>query len=379
LSAQSLTHRLGDAMQTRRDFIAAGSLAVGATLLARLALAATPTKNRRIVLAKRPQGEPTPADFRLEEVPIPALKDGEILMQTVFLSLDPYMRGRMNEGPSYAAATGLDEVMVGGTVSRVLASRNAKFHEGELVSSYSGWQEYQVSTGAGITKLDPRIPRPSYALGVLGMPGITAYVGLLDIGEPKAGETLVVAAATGAVGSVVGQIAKIKGLRAVGIAGGKEKCDYAVKELGFDACVDHRDANMPALLKEACPKGIDVYFENVGGAVWDAVVPLLNTHARIPLCGLIAQYNATSLPQGPDRSSQLMGMFLVKQIKVQGFIISNYFHRMPAFIADMSQWMQAGRIKYREDITRGLENAPQAFMGLFKGSNFGKLLVQVTD
>ena len=366
-------------MQTRRDFVAAGTLAVGAALLARQALAATPAKNRRIVLAKRPQGEPTPADFRLEEVPIAALKEGEILMQTVFLSLDPYMRGRMNEGPSYAAATGIDEVMVGGTVSRVVASRNPKFSEGDLVSSYSGWQEYQVSSGAGITKLDPRIPRPSYALGVLGMPGITAYVGTLDIGEPKAGETLVVAAATGAVGSVVGQIAKIKGLRAVGIAGGKEKCDYAVKELGFDACIDHRDANMGKLLKDACPKGIDVYFENVGGAVWDAVVPLLNTHARIPSCGLIAQYNATSLPAGPDRSSQLMGMFLVKQIKVQGFIISNYFHRMPAFIADMSQWMQAGRIKYREDITRGLENAPQAFMGLFKGSNFGKLLVQVAD
>jgi NADPH-dependent curcumin reductase len=269
--------------------------------------------------------------------------------------------------------------MVGGTVSRVVATRNAQFKEGDMVLSYSGWQEYQVSNGAGINKLDARVPRPSYALGVLGMPGITAYVGTLDIGEPKAGETLVVAAATGAVGSVVGQIAKIKGLRAVGIAGGKEKCDYAVKELGFDACIDHRDANMPQLLKDACPKGIDVYFENVGGAVWEAVVPLLNVHARVPLCGLIAQYNATSLPAGPDRSSQLLGMLLVRQIKVQGFIISSYYNRFPAFIADMSQWLQAARIKYREDITRGLENAPQAFMGLFKGSNFGKLLVQVSD
>ncbi len=366
-------------MQTRRDFIAAGSLAVGATLLAGHALGATPKKNRRIVLANRPQGEPTPADFRLEEVPIPALKDGEILMQTVFLSLDPYMRGRMSEGPSYAAATGLNDVMVGGTVSRVVASRNPQFKEGDMVLSYSGWQEYQVSNGNGLNKLDPRIPRPSYALGVLGMPGITAYVGTLDIGEPKAGETLVVAAATGAVGSVVGQIAKIKGLRAVGIAGGKAKCDYAVKELGFDACIDHRDANMAALLKEACPKGIDVYFENVGGAVWDAVLPLLNVHARVPLCGLIAQYNATGLPQGPDRSPQLMGLLLIKQIKVQGFIISSYYNRFPAFVADMSEWLQAGKMKYREDITRGLENAPQAFMGLFKGSNFGKLLVQVTE
>jgi NADPH-dependent curcumin reductase len=366
-------------MHTRRDFIAAGSLAVGATLLATHTFAATPKKNRRIVLASHPKGEPTPADFRLEEVPIPELKDGEVLLRTVYLSLDPYMRSRMSTAVSYAAGTALNDVMVGGTVSRVVASRNPGFKDGDLVNSYSGWQEYQVTNGAGVTKLDPRIPKPSYALGVLGMPGLTAYVGLLDLGQPQAGETLAVAAATGAVGSVVGQIAKIKGLRAVGIAGGKEKCDYAVNELGFDACIDHRDAAMPAQLREACPKGIDVYFENVGGAVWDAVTPLLNTHARVPLCGLIAQYNATGLPQGPDRSSQMMAMFLVKQIKVQGFIISSYFNRSSAFIADMSKWMQEGRIKYREDITKGLENAPQAFMGLFKGSNFGKLLVQVSE
>ena len=366
-------------MQTRRDFIAAGSLAVGGAVLASQSFAAAPKVNRRIVLAKRPTGEPTLDDFRLEEAPIPELNDGEILLQTVYLSLDPYMRGRMSEGPSYAAAAKLDEVMVGGTVSRVAESRNPKFKQGDLVSSYSGWQEYEVSRGMGLSILDPRIPKPSYALGVMGMPGLTAYVGFLDLGQPKPGETLVVAAATGAVGSVVGQIAKIKGLRAVGVAGGKEKCDYAVNELGFDACIDHRDPSMPRLLKEACPKGIDVYFENVGGAVWDAVLPLLNTHARVPLCGLIAQYNATSLPPGPDRSSQLMGTFLIRQIKVQGFIISTYFHRQAAFIADMSQWMKEGRIKYREDITQGLENAPTAFMGLFKGANFGKLLVKVSD
>ncbi len=367
-------------MSTRREFIASSSAAVGATLLAGGALGAeTPKVNRRIVLAKRPQGEPTPADFRLEEVSIPALKDGEMLLRTVYLSLDPYMRGRMSEAASYAASTELDQVMIGGTVSRVVASRNARFKEGDLVNSFSGWQEFQVSTGMGITPLDPRIPKPSYALGVLGMPGLTAYVGTLDLGTPKAGETLVVAAATGAVGSVVGQIAKIKGLRAVGIAGGPQKCEYAVKELGFDACIDHRDANMPGLLKQACPKGIDVYFENVGGAVWDAVLPLLNTHARIPLCGLIAQYNATSLPAGPDRSSQLMATFLTKQIKVQGFIISTYYNRQAAFINDMSIWIRERRIKYREDITNGLENAPEAFMGLFRGNNFGKLLVQVSD
>lgn len=366
-------------MQTRREFVAASALSIGAALLSSQAFAATPSKNRRVVLAQRPRGEATPADFRLEEAPIPELKEGDILLQTLYLSLDPYMRSRMNEGPSYAAATELNQVMVGGTVSRVIASRNPKFKEGELVSSYSGWQAYEVSNGSGLAKLDARVSKPSHALGVLGMPGLTAYVGTLDLGTPKAGETLVVAAATGAVGSVVGQIAKIKGLRAVGVAGGKEKCAYAVKELGFDACIDHRDANMPRLLKDACPKGIDIYFENVGGAVWDAVMPLLNERARVPLCGLIAQYNATALPAGPDRSSRLMGLFLVKQIKVQGFIISNYFHRQPAFIEDMGQWMQQGRIKYREDITKGLENAPQAFMGLFKGNNFGKLLVQVSD
>jgi NADPH-dependent curcumin reductase len=366
-------------MQTRREFIAAGSLAVGATLLGSTTFAATPKVNRRIVLAKHPTGEPTAADFRLEEVPIPALKDGELLLQTVYLSLDPYMRSRMSTAASYAAGTELNDVMVGGTVSRVVATRNAAFKEGDLVNSYSGWQEYQVTNGANLYKLDPRIPKPSYALGVLGMPGLTAYVGLLDLGQPQAGETLVVAAATGAVGSVVGQIAKIKGLRTVGIAGGKEKCDYAVKELGFDTCIDHRDSAMAAQLHDACPKGIDVYFENVGGAVWDAVLPLLNVHSRVPLCGLISQYNATGLPAGPDRSSQMMAMFLIKQVKVQGFIISSYFNRMPAFIADVGKWMQEGRIKYREDITKGLENAPQAFMGLFKGSNFGKLLVQVSE
>ena len=366
-------------MHTRRDFVVSSSLALGAAALSSTAFA-SPKVNRRIVLAKRPTGEPTPADFRLEEAPIPELQDGQILLQTLYLSLDPYMRGRMSEGPSYAAAAELDKVMVGGTVSRVIVSRSPQFKEGDLVSSYSGWQEYEVTRGGmGVAKLDPRIEKTSHALGVMGMPGLTAYVGTLDLGQPKTGETLVVAAATGAVGSVVGQIAKLKGLRAVGIAGGKEKCDYAVKELGFDACIDHRDASMPKLLKDACPKGIDVYFENVGGAVWDAVLPLLNTHARVPLCGLISQYNATGLPPGPDRSSQLMATFLIKQVKVQGFIISTYFNRQPAFIADMSQWMKEGRIKYREDITKGLENAPTAFMGLFKGSNFGKLLVQVSE
>ena len=365
-------------MTTRRNLLlGAGALSVAA--IAPLAFGAAATKNRRIVLARHPKGEPTPADFRLEEQQIPALKDGEVLLQTVYLSLDPYMRSRMNEEDSYAASTELNDVMVGGTVSRVTATRNPRFAEGDLVSAYSGWQEYQVSNGLGLAKLDARISKPSHALGLFGMPGLTAYVGTLDFGQPKSGETLVVAAATGAVGSIVGQIAKLKGLRAIGIAGGKEKCDYAVKELGFDACIDHRDAAMPTQLKAACPKGIDVYFENVGGPVWNAVLPLLNVGARVPLCGLIAQYNSTSPPPGPDRSGALMGTFLTKRVTVRGFIISDHFTRQPAFIKDMSEWVAAGKIKYREDIVRGLENAPQAFMGLFSGKNFGKLLVQVRD
>jgi NADPH-dependent curcumin reductase CurA len=357
-----------------------GAGALGAlAFAAQFSYAAVPTQNRRILLARHPQGEPTPADFRLETQPIPALANGQILLQTVFLSLDPYMRMRMSEEDSYAPSTELNQVMVGGTVSRVAASRNDRFKVGDLVSSFSGWQEYQISDGRGISQLDPRIPKPSYALGLFGMPGITAYVGTLDFGQPKAGETLVVAAATGAVGSIVGQIAKLKGLRVVGIAGGKEKCDYAVRELGFDTCIDHRDASMPAQLKAACPKGIDVYFENVGGAVWDAVLPLLNIGARVPLCGLIAQYNATGLPPGPDRSQQLMGTFLTKRITVRGFIISDHYSRQGAFLQDMSEWVKAGHIKYQEDITNGLENAPTAFIGLFSGKNFGKLLVQVAD
>jgi NADPH-dependent curcumin reductase CurA len=364
-------------MHNRRDFIASGSLALAAAALPSR-LDAAPRTNRRIVLARRPHGEASIDDFRLEEVPLPALKADEVLLQTIYLSLDPYMRGRMNEGPSYAPAAEIDQVMVGGTVARVASSRNARFREGDLVTSYGGWQEFEISRGLGVSKLDPRIKKPSHALGVMGMPGLTAYAGLLDIGQPKPGETLVVAAATGAVGSVVGQIARIRGLRAVGIAGGKQKCDFAVGELGFDACIDHRDPAMPALLQAACPKGIDVYFENVGGAVWDAVLPMLNTFARIPVCGLIANYNATSAPPGPDRSARMMGTFLVKQIKVHGFIVSTFAARAPAFIGDVSQWMNEGRIKYREDITQGLENAPEAFLGLFKGSNFGKLLVQVS-
>ncbi len=334
-------------------------------------------ENRRIVLASRPVGEPTAANFRLEPTSIPVPAEGQVLLRALYLSLDPYMRGRMSDAKSYAAPVAIDAVMVGATVCRVETSRNADFTEGELVLAYTGWQDYAVSDGAGLNKL-ASTAQPSLALGVLGMPGFTAYMGLLDIGQPKAGDTVVVEAASGAVGSVVGQIAKLQGCRVVGIAGGAEKCRYVVEELGFDACVDHRALDLSAQLAAACPKGIDVYFENVGGAVFDAVLPLLNTGARVPLCGLISQYNAADLPEGKDRLSYLMGQILVRRIKMQGFIIfDDYGHRYPEFFKAMSAWLADGKIKFREDIVTGLEAAPEAFIGLLKGKNFGKLVVQL--
>ena len=334
--------------------------------------------NRRIVLAPRPTGAPTLEDFRLEERPLPEPGEGEMLLETLYLSLDPYMRGRMSEGPSYAVPVALDAVMEGGTVSRVALSRHPDFQAGDLVLGYAGWQTHALSKGTGLTRLDPSMPHPSQALGVLGMPGLTAYMGLLDIGQPKPGETVAVAAATGAVGSVVGQIARIQGCRVVGIAGGPEKCSYAVQELGFDACVDHRAPDLAARLAEACPKGIDIYFENVGGRVFDAVLPLLNTGARIPLCGLISQYNSEALPAGPDRTPLLLRTLLIKRIRMQGFIvIQDYGHRLGEFLRVMPAWLQAGRIKAREDVVEGLGNAPQAFIGLLEGRNFGKLVVRM--
>jgi NADPH-dependent curcumin reductase CurA len=336
--------------------------------------------NRRIVLAQRPQGAATLADFRLERVAVPSIGSGEVLLRTLWLSLDPYMRGRMSEGPSYAAPVAVGGIMTGGTVARVEASTRADFTVGDLVLSTSGWQDYAVSTGADLVKLPPTMPRPSYAVGVLGMPGFTAYMGLLEIGKPKAGETVVVAAATGAVGSVVGQIAKLKGCHVVGIAGGPEKCAWAVTELGFDACLDHYAADFPANLAAACPKGIDVYFENVGGKVLRAVLPVLNTHARVPLCGLIAQYQGEADVTGQDFAPRLLRTILVKRLTVHGFIIfDDYGSRFGEFREQMSAWLQAGKIKYREDVVDGLERAPEAFLGLLTGRNFGKLVVRVAD
>ena len=334
--------------------------------------------NRRIVLHSRPVGAPTAGNFRLEEGPVPLPADGQLLLRTEYLSLDPYMRGRMSDAPSYAPPVAVGAVMVGGTVSRVEASRQPEFHPGELVLGNSGWQDYAVSDGSGLRKLDDSLINPTLALGALGMPGFTAYMGLLDIGRPQAGETVVVAAASGAVGSVVGQIAKIKGCRAVGIAGGADKCRVVVEELGFDACIDRRSADFPAQLAAACPQGIDVYFENVGGAVFDAVLRLLNARARIPVCGLIAHYNDSAAPAGPDRLPRLARTLLTKRIKMQGFIIfEDYAERFGEFLGPMSAWLKDGTIKFREDIVDGLENAPAAFIGMLQGKNFGKLLIRV--
>ncbi len=336
------------------------------------------TVNRRIVLNARPQGAPTASDFRIESEAVPTPGAGQVLLRTLYLSLDPYMRGRMSDGPSYAAPVAIGDVMVGGTVSRVEASQHAGFKVGERVLGYTGWQDYAVSDGTGLSVLPPGDAHPSRALGVLGMPGFTAYMGLLDIGRPVAGETVVVAAASGPVGSVVGQIAKVKGCTVVGIAGGSDKCRYVIEELGFDACIDHRADDLPGHLAAACPKGIDVYFENVGGAVFDAVLPLLNAKARIPLCGLVAAYNATGLPDGPDRLGLLMATLLRKRIKMQGFIVfDDYGPRWSEFAEAMGEWVQAGRVKVREDVVSGLENAPGAFIGLLEGRNFGKLVVRV--
>jgi NADPH-dependent curcumin reductase CurA len=336
--------------------------------------------NKRIVLASRPVGAPTEQNLRLETVEKPVPAEGEVLLRTIYLSLDPYMRGRMSDAKSYAEPVAINDVMIGGTVCQVEVSHHSDFKVGEWVLAYTGWQQYAISNGEGLLKLGNAPASPSYALGIMGMPGFTAYMGLLDIGAPKSGETIVVAAATGPVGATVGQIGKLKGCRVVGIAGGEDKCRYAVEQLGFDHCIDHKATNFQQQLNEACSDGIDIYYENVGGKVFDAVLPLLNTAARIPLCGLVSQYNATSLPEGPDRLSMLMGTLLVKRIKMQGFIIfDDYADRYDEFATDMEEWLKEGKIKYKEQVIDGLENTVDAFSGLLEGKNFGKLVIKVNQ
>ncbi|MCT8177202.1 NADP-dependent oxidoreductase [Variovorax sp. CY25R-8] len=338
------------------------------------------TVNRRLVLAARPRGLPTPAHFRLEEGAVPAPAEGQVLLRTLYLSLDPYMRQLMDEvAPIYAASVPLGQPMVGGTVNRVVASKHPRFRAGELVLGNAGWQDYALSDGQDLMPLGD-MARPSLALGALGMPAFTAHVGLLDIGQPKPGETVVVAAATGAVGAMVGQIARLKGARVVGIAGGADKCRHAVEVLGFDACLDRHDPALAERLAAACPKGIDVYFENVGGPVFDAVLPLFNIGARVPVCGHIADYNADGETQGTNRLPLLMASLLQKRIRMQGFVIlDHYGERFEAFRREMGDWIERGEVRPMEDIVEGLEHAPAGFIGLLQGRNFGKRVVRVAD
>jgi len=329
----------------------------------------------KIVLASRPNGRPQPDNFRLEQEALPALPRGGLLLRTLYLSLDPYMRGRMDDRPSYVPPIAIDAVMGGETVSEVIASDRADYRVGDIVLAPSGWATHAAWVGDSLRKLDPSIAPITTGLGVLGMPGFTAYAGLNLIGKPKPCETLVVAAASGPVGSLVGQLGHQAGLRVVGIAGGPEKCRYLVEELGFDAAIDHRSDDLRGQLASACPKGIDIYFENVGGAVWQAVRPLLNRFARVPVCGLIAQYNGG----GPtDDVAHTMRAILTKSLTVRGFINYEFAADHYAdFLASVSKAIADSRIRYREDIVDGLAAAPEAFIGMLDGKNFGKLLVKL--
>ena len=328
--------------------------------------------NKQVLLAARPAGWVKESDFRIVESPMPKAGEGEVLVRSLYLSLDPYMRSRMNAGRNYAKGLEIGDVMTGEAVAEVVESRHPAFRAGDKVQAYMGWQQYAALNASALQKIAPG-PVPLTAhLGVVGMPGVTAWIGLLDIGQPKPGETVVVSAASGAVGGTVGQIAKIKGCRAVGIAGGKTKCDYVVKELGFDACVDYKAGNLARDLEAATPKGVDVYFENVGGEVFNAVLPRLNDFARIPICGLIAQYNSDA-PHGMALTRQ----FLTQRLKMQGFICSDTMERWPIALKELAGWVAGGRIKYRETMAEGLENAPRAFIGLLRGENFGKQLVKI--
>jgi NADPH-dependent curcumin reductase len=333
---------------------------------------------RQIVLASRPNGPPTADNFRLEEVPMPSLPPGGLLLRVLYLSLDPYMRGRMDDRKSYARSVGIGEVMTGESVCEVVASDRQGYAPGDIVLAHAGWRTHAAWEGPPPRKLDPKLAPITTGLGVLGMPGFTAYSGLYVLGKPKAGETVVVSAASGPVGSLVGQLAKAVGARAVGIAGGADKCRYVVDELRFDACLDHRAPDLPPKLAAECPKGIDVYFENVGGAVWQAVLPLLNTYARVPVCGLISQYSATGQASGPNLLPATMREILTKSLSLRGFINTEFVAEHYAdFLKTVSAGIADGHIRYREDITDGFENAPAAFMGLLQGKNFGKALVRV--
>ncbi|MFL6247784.1 MAG: NADP-dependent oxidoreductase [Thermoanaerobaculia bacterium] len=330
--------------------------------------------NRQILLKSRPEGAPTADNFELVETPMPEAGPGQVLRRTIWLSVDPYMRGRMSEAKSYSPPAKLGEPMVGGTVSQVVESNSPRFAPGDFVLGYDGWQAYAAGDAKALRALDPANAPVSYALGVLGMPGLTAYVGLLDIGQPKSGETVVVSAAAGAVGSIAGQIAKIHGCHVIGIAGSDEKCAFVKDALGFDACINYKTEDVGAALDAACPQGIDIYFDNVGGAILDAVLQRINVFARIPLIGLISQYNEAKPAPGPNLRPVLTNRALLR-----GMIVSDHAHRTPDFLRDMSDWLRDGKIHYREDIVTGLENTVSAFLGLFEGENLGKRIVKVAE
>ena len=333
-----------------------------------------PEVNRQVLLKRRPDGMPVLADFAIVDGPVPEPGEGQVLLHGIYLSLDPYMRGRISGQQSYARPTGIGEVIEGRVVGQVARSRHTGFREGDYAAGGFGWQTHSVIDGAALQKLDPAAAPISTALGILGMPGLTAYVGLRTIGQPKAGEAVVVSAASGAVGAVAGQLAKREGCHVVGIAGGAEKCRYVTDELGFDACLDHRSADLEGALGAACPKGIDVYFENVGGAVQAAVYPRLNDHGRMIMCGMIAEYNDATPRPGPSLVAAVR-----KRLRIQGFIVSDHAALRPEYLALAAPLVKSGALRYREDIVDGIDNAPVAFIGLLQGRNFGKLLVRLSD
>ncbi|MXY47353.1 MAG: NADP-dependent oxidoreductase [Chloroflexi bacterium] len=331
--------------------------------------------NRKITLKSRPSGYPTPTDFEMIEEPIPQPGEGEVLVQAIWLSLDPYMRGRIGEGASMAGPLPLGEVMIGGVVGRIVKSRNPSFSAGEIVEGNLGWQEYATSNGTDLRRVDASLGPLSTALSVLGMTGMTAYFGFLDVCEPKPGDVVVVSAASGAVGQVVGQIAKIAGCYVVGTAGSQDKIDYIVKELGFDAGINYKTENIGEAIAAVCPNGIDVYFDNVGGPVTDAVMENLALRARIAICGQISQYNLSEPEMGPRN----IRMLNIRQAKMEGFLVFQFANRHDEGRQRIAQWIREGKLKYREDIVEGIENAPTAFIGMLRGENFGKMLIKISD
>jgi len=334
--------------------------------------------NTKILLNERPHGEPNLGNFKTVQEDIRTPKDGEVLLKTIYMSLDPYMRGRMNDAKSYAKPVEIGEVMEAGALSQVIESKSNLFKVGDFVEGRTGWQDNPTVNEKELRLIDPEMAPLSTSIGVLGMPGTTAYVGMHNFAKPQEGETLVVSAASGAVGATVGQIGKIYGCRVIGVAGTDDKCEFTKTELGFDDCVNYKDPDFKEKLKFACPEGIDIYWENVGGITFDTVLPLLNDYARIPVCGLISLYNSTSLKGGEqDRLPLLFRQILTKRMMIRGFIVFNHYDQREESILALSKWIKEGKIKYKEDFVDGLENAPNAFIGLLNGKNFGKLVVRV--